>query len=1083
MSLSGTVWVPVGPSPMTEGSAQDNGLVSVIAINPNNPNVLYIGTAGGGVWRSRNAGTTWTPLFDRQAILGIGEPGGVAIDPNNTDVVYVGTSQRLLLGDVNPTFFNTPDPAPGMYKSVDAGNSWIRLGSGFPASNTGNALATFLNNDINVIIVDPSNSSTLYCASSNGIYVSADGGQNWTFGTNSGGDARSLVLDTSSPPAARILYAGITGNGAYTSTDGGLTWTTILTAATPAVSAAIVLPLLGFAKVIVALPPPTSPPNAGGVQVIYVTLEGVGNPGARDPIGVFLSTNQGATWTQRTATGMPLRSQGGYSFHMAIDPASPGDGAHDIIYFGTVSQARSADSGATFTTTSVLHADTHAWAFYPQPSSPSTVYCGTDGGICVSRNNGASWTGLDGGGMQTGLFYNVDVKPDATASVLVGAMQDNAIETTAGATAPDWIDTSGGDGWDVAFDGGIAGQVYSSSGFYSSPCTQVYSSTNDGASFPNNITPWGTTSDGGCYLAPIATDPSNAGTVYVSGSQNLWQSKNSGGTWRIIGSFAGFGDTAVAPANGNNVVIAVGAQVFVCTNALASSGVAFTNITRNLPGRSVTRARFDPIDPTVIYCVLGGFNGAGPGQAGHVFRTSVGATAWTDISPTVGTLKEQVDVPFNALVLDGSDIPTTIYAGTDLGVLRSMDVGQSWSILDDLHFPRVQVSDLVLNTTAGVLVAATYGRGVFKFTTPTGPSIAVELQDNLAFGTVCSGPQYLTLTVENVGVADLVIFNVQRLMGSADFTVLATPATPLILGAGDEIAFTIRFTPSVVGVSETAIIRITSNDPDAPVVDVAATGRKGAGRVATVIANSGSFGDVCVGSVRDKPLLINNTGPCPLRIFSITCAPAVFEAPGVTSYPLVVAPGDSIAVPIRFLPAAFGMSFGTVTIFSSDPASPHTVAVSGLAPPGKLAVSGSSTFGGVKCCRREQRRLSICNVGLCALHVTHVAFKRRHKYFRLLHNPFPAILHPGSCLDVVIQYHAAERVARACELEITSNDPEHPVHCVEVIAWTIWECCEEARCECCKKSRCDCECSRKCCDDDDDRDHEHEHDHREADEE
>ena len=152
----------------------------------------------------------------------------------------------------------------------------------------------------------------------------------------------------------------------------------------------------------------------------------------------------------------------------------------------------------------------------------------------------------------------------------------------------------------------------------------------------------GAATDQGFYLASIATDPSTAGIVYVAGSQNLWQSRNGGtapgqthrrlpGPGSIITARA-----SVAPSNGNNVVVAAGNQVSVSTNALttpADANVTFTNITRNLPNRNVLRAAFDPNDPTVIYAVLGGFNGGGPGQSGHVFRTTIGGTAWTDISP------------------------------------------------------------------------------------------------------------------------------------------------------------------------------------------------------------------------------------------------------------------------------------------------------------------------------------------------------------------------------------------------------------------------------------------------------------------
>ena len=133
MSLNGTVWAPIGPSPMSESGTQDNGLVTSIAVNPNDSNVIYIGTAQGGVWRSADAGTTWTPLFDQALSLGIGEPGGVAIDPSNTDVIYVGTSGND--GSAEPD--TVQQPPTGLYKSTDGGSSWVLLGSGYPAGNTG----------------------------------------------------------------------------------------------------------------------------------------------------------------------------------------------------------------------------------------------------------------------------------------------------------------------------------------------------------------------------------------------------------------------------------------------------------------------------------------------------------------------------------------------------------------------------------------------------------------------------------------------------------------------------------------------------------------------------------------------------------------------------------------------------------------------------------------------------------------------------------------------------------------------------------------------------------------------------------
>jgi hypothetical protein len=1168
MSLNGTVWAPIGPSPISQGASAVNGLVSAIAVNPANSNVIYMGTAGGGAWRTDDGGASWFPLFDRQLSLAVGEPGALAIDPNDTDVLYLGTSARV-----------AAHPQAGLFKSTDGGASWIRLGSGYPSGNTGNAIQ-FVNQWINVIIVDPVNSNSVYLSSTSGCFRSIDGGRNWTAGVNAGGDARSLVLDTSSPAASRILYAGVNGRGVFRSNDGGQNWAQILSAATPAVAAAVGPSPAGFNKTIVAIAPPTSPPNAAGVQVLYATLEGTG--GAPDPVGVFMSTDQGANWTQRTATGMPTGTQGGYSFHMAVDPGSPGDGVNDIIYLGAVGHARSNNSGNTFTGLAGVHADNHAWTFVPQPSpTPSIAFCGNDGGLYRSTDGGVTWTSLSAGGLQTGLFYNLDMRPDATGSNNVGALQDNGTQTKIGAAGLGWVAAQGGDGWDVVYDGTTAGQVYCTSGFWSpAPCTRIWRSTNDGATFPTEITPWGTTSDAGCYLGPLATDPSAAGILYASGSQNLWQSRDGGNTWRILSPFAGTGDVDVARTNGNNVVIGVGNRVFVSTNALAATvglpaGVTFTDITRNLPPRNVARVALDPNDPTLIYVVLGGLNG-GPGNIGHVFRTSIGATAWTDISPNL-------DVPFNAIALDGTDNPTAIYAGTDFGVIRSVDGGASWSILDDIHFPRVPVFDLTLRN--GMLRAATYGRGAFEFIRPKGPSIALNLEHDLAFGTVCQGPQFLTLEIFNVGQSDLVINSVQRLMGSTSFSVLATPGTPLVIAEGEHVDFTVKYNPTSAGPLETATIRIVSNDPNAPVVDLSATGLLGAAKMATAVADSGNFGSVCLRGFVDRDLTINNSGSCPLRVLNVSSSSPEFLVPGVVSFPLVVGAGDSIELPIRFQPTSFGAKAANITIVSNDPASPRFVAVSGTAPApeldliiantgnfghvcigsfvdepltllnsgsctltvtnvgssasdfvvpnvltypiriaagtavevpirfepasfgaksstitvtsddptgaksvrvsgdvpsGTLAVTGSTCIGGVKACCLGERTLSICNVGDCKLHVTSVAFKRKSKHWKLINNPFPATLHPGSCLSVLIRYKATEKCPRCCELVITSDDPITPVKTLDVMAYTIWsdcgckKCCDDCSKGSCQKRHDEC-CSAQsldaCCDDEG-RDHE-----------
>ena len=325
------------------------------------------------------------------------------------------------------------------------------------------------------------------------------------------------------------------------------------------------------------------------------------------------------------------------------------------------------------------------------------------------------------------------------------------------------------------------------------------------------------------------------------------------------------------------------------------------------------------------------------------------------------------------------------------------------------------------------------------------PAIAVNIADGGNFGTVC-GPTFLALEVYNVGDADLIVDSVQALSSSGDFAVMPLPTPPMTIKSGDSVEFTVRFSPSAAGVTETATIRVTSNDPNTPLLNIPLTATAGTGVLATAIADQGDFGDRCLGSFRDEPLTLSNHGTCTLTITSISSSSADFLPPSVLNFPLNIAPGAAVELPIRFQPTAHGPSTATITVNSSDLAGPRVIEVSGRAPSGRLAVTGSSYFGEVDCGAAE-KTISICNVGECALHITSVKFSRKRRHFKLINNPFPATLVPGSCLAVVIKYQASCD-PEACELVIKSDDPDHPVRKLDVVAYTR---CERVR-----------ECERSC---------------------
>ncbi len=322
-----------------------------------------------------------------------------------------------------------------------------------------------------------------------------------------------------------------------------------------------------------------------------------------------------------------------------------------------------------------------------------------------------------------------------------------------------------------------------------------------------------------------------------------------------------------------------------------------------------------------------------------------------------------------------------------------------------------------------------------SFSLPNQPDL--RLNAPLDFDEVCPGEQQLrTVSIFNIGGADLLVSSVAVIAGGADFSVLPNPTQPFIIQPGGHIDLQVRFAPTSPG-PKAGTLRIVSNDADQGTLDLPMTGNGGTRALAAFIADSGLFGDVCLGSFRDLNLTLNNTGGCPLIVSNITSSSGQFLVPVVVNYPLVIHPGDSVAIPVRLQPTgAFGPRAGTISILSSDPLSPKVVAVSGNVPPGDLRVTGSADFGQVCAGANHEKTISICNVGKCNLTVSGVAFAPPCADFILVNNPFPAVVSPDSCVSVVIRFTPTGCGPKNCNLRITTDDPDTPVINLSVTANT-----------------------------------------------
>jgi hypothetical protein len=670
-------WQPLGP-------ANIGGRVTDLVVHPTQPNTVFAAAATGGVWRSTDAGATFSSAWDPAITPSL---GALAITANGT--LYAGT------GESNPGGGSVTFPGRGVFRSTDSGASWQSLGL------TGT-------DRIGRIAVDSSNANRLFVAAAGNLFV--QGGQRGLYRTLDGGTSWQLVLAGANPTTGAVdvaisptnpnrvyaamwdhrrqpngrVYGGV-GSGIYRSNDGGATWTR-LAGGLPAAGSN-----LGRMGVAVARS------DANRLYAIASDTSG-------DFVGFWTSVNGGDTWTRITNTSFLSASQSTFGWWFGRIWVDPANARH--VFVAGVPMLESLDAGSTWRrNSSSFHVDQHAMAWDPLVSG--RVYLGNDGGVYRSTAGGSLTGSWIKSNSQTYLqFYTVAVsKQDMTR--ISGGLQDNGSVRSWGGTG--WNSINGGDGLANLIDPVNQNNVYACSQY--GVCGR---STNGGGS----MTAFGaTTADRRGWLTPIAFDPVNPSIMYYGGNR-LNRSVNGGASWTVIspdltrgpGGIDGFPFgtiTTHAAARSNPATIYAGTddgRMWITRN----TGGSWTEITAGLPNRWITRVAVDPTDANLAYVSVSGFRNGDP--AAHVFRTTNGGAAWTDIS---GTLP---DAPVNDLVLDPRD-RTRLYAATDVGVFVSTDVGITWTQAGT-GLPFVPVSDLEATDTgsATTLTAATFGLGMYRLT-------------------------------------------------------------------------------------------------------------------------------------------------------------------------------------------------------------------------------------------------------------------------------------------------------------------------------------------------------------------------------
>jgi hypothetical protein len=707
-------WVPLGPAPIPIGASNGySGRVSAIAVHPTNPDTVYVGTSQGGLYRSLNGGTTWTPLMDSALTLAI---GAVAIAPSDPTTLYVGTGESTLCG-------TSCHIGVGLYRISNADTSPVLTG---PLNKDSGGFDVFGGRAISEVLIHPTDINTVFVSTTTGtagigsstaglplptlgVYRStnaAAANPTFTLLNVAGTTPRSytdMVMEPGNP--SRIYVGAIGTNGV----DGGVYTTANALDASPTFTQLLSTPLNGNpSRVELAA-------NKVGATTTVIAASGEGT---------------GTVWRSVDAAPFALlvdnnfcNPQCFYDIAVAIDP----NDANRVYLGGSPTRVfgRSADGGTNYTNSSSgLHVDTQAFAI--APSNPSIFYFGSDGGMWKTNDVSATpvvWNTLNNTTLHATQFMSIALHP-LDRNYSLGGTQDNGTEYLA-PNGTLWVNSDGGDGGFVVIDKTTpsTSTITAYHTYFNSTGSQIGFSRATTVE-PNGDPFWaqrfgcgsGWTANGiNCADAvlfyapmvggPVAADSAGKNTLYF-GTNRVYRSADTGVTMADVSGTlpARVSAIAIAPQDDNiRLAGTTSGGMFLSTTAGATT---MANVTGSIPARYVGRIAIDPTNANAAYVALNGFGI--PNQ--HVWKTTnllSGTPTWVAAGTGIP------DTPTNTLAIDPANTQI-VYAGTDIGVFRSSDGGASWIPLSN-GLPRVAVFGMEIQPVHRVLRIATHGRGMYEF--------------------------------------------------------------------------------------------------------------------------------------------------------------------------------------------------------------------------------------------------------------------------------------------------------------------------------------------------------------------------------
>ncbi|MYH49550.1 MAG: glycosyl hydrolase, partial [Gammaproteobacteria bacterium] len=694
--LSSFRWRSIGP-------AVASGRIADIAIDPTDRSTWYVAASSGNVWKTTNAGTTWTPIFDDYGSYSI---GAIALDPNDHLTLWVGTGENNGQRSVGY--------GDGVYKSVDGGRSFTNMG-----------LET--SRHIGMIAVHPDDSRTVFVAAQGPLWNA--GGERGLYRTRDGGESWELVLEIDEhtgvnevyfdPRNPDVMYAsswqrrrhqwtmidGGPGSGIHKSTDGGETWRAINRG----------LPSGDKGRIGMAI----SPMNP---DVLYAIVEASGNDG-----GTFRSENMGENWsrTSRYQSTAPM-----YYHELYADPHR-----FDRIYAMDTFLEMSDDGGETWSRlpTQSVHVDHHAIAF--DPDDPEHLILGNDGGLYETFDFGENWSHFTN--LPLTQYYKVATSNDEPFYYVYGGTQDNNTmggpsQTLGGGIRnSDWYVTLGGDGFDPVIDPENPDIIYSQLQH------GVLSRFDRGSKERLDIQPQAAP-DGPplrwYWDAGLIMSPHDNHRLYF-GAQILFRSDDQGSSWRAISGDLSrdidrnqlevMGRVWSVDAVGKNRSTSVFGHIVAISESPLVEGLIYVGtddglvqVTEDggetwreiasLPGVPDTSFVHDVEaslhDPDAVFAVVNNFK-RGDFRP-YVLKSEDRGRSWTAIT---GGLP--VNSPSFSIVQDHVE-PDLLFLGAEFGAFVSVDGGESWMEFDS-GLPTIAVRDLEIQQREGDLVAATFGRSFY----------------------------------------------------------------------------------------------------------------------------------------------------------------------------------------------------------------------------------------------------------------------------------------------------------------------------------------------------------------------------------